>query len=70
MSFIKAGVNAALAYMTAGAGSTTGTAGTSSAFVGGSRAAAESASLASRTGMSGVSSSINANGSLNFARLF
>lgn len=72
MSFVKAGVNAALAYMTAGAGSagTAAEAGTSSAFVGGSRAAAESASLASRTGMSGMSNSINANGSLNFARFY
>lgn len=49
MSFIKAGVNAALAYATAGAGSagTAGT-GTSSAFVGGSQQAAQNASTTSR----------------------
>lgn len=69
MSLIKAGVSLLGAWAASGAGAAA-EAGTSSAFVGGSRAAAESASLASRTGMSGVSSSINANGSLNFAGLF
>lgn len=50
MSFIKAGVNAALAYATAGAGSTASTAeaGTSSAFVGGSKFTAQNASTTSR----------------------
>ena len=69
MSLVKAGVSLLGAWAASGAGAAA-EAGTSSAFVGGSKAAAQSASLASRTGMSGVSSSINANGSLNFAGLF
>lgn len=68
MSLIKAGVSLLGAWATSGTGAATE--GASKAFIGGSKAAAQKASLATRTGMSGVSSSINANGSLNFARLF
>lgn len=68
MSLIKAGVSLLGAWAASGTGAATE--GASKAFIGGSKAAAQKASLATRTGMSGVSSSINANGSLNFARLF
>ena len=70
MSFIKAGINAITTYMGVnGALTSAGTAaGTSSAYVGGSQQAAQTASMYSRMGMSQAGNSINASGSLNFAR--
>lgn len=68
MSILKAGVQLAGAWAASGAGAASE--GASSAFVGGSRQAAQQASLYSRTGISSAANSVNANGSLNFAGLF
>ena len=70
MSFVKAGINAITTYMGVnGALSSAGSAaGGSSAFVGGSSKAAQTASTYSRLGLNQAGNTINANGSLNFAR--
>ena len=67
MSILKAGISLAGAWAASGAGAASE--GASSAFVGGTKAAAQKASMYSRLGLNQAGNTINASGSLNFARV-